>query len=258
MSDTTTVCFATLSAGQPLLAHVNSLLEIHPRTSLGPEFEVVNVITAQSGPYLDVGRNDLVANALAQSTADWFIWLDDDVQFTPDAARTLLSTAITMSRDFASGPYASWDPIFGPCIVAYRLTDFDPDIHPEKIEPHRLADGRFFHPIPLDACPTAPTDVSSFGAGFMATSRVMLEDMQSKFANPQPWFAEQVIPGVNGGIWLGEDHIFCMRAHHIGYPPLLVPDAKVTHIKRTHLQIPDPTRTYDPESPTLVKNPDSP
>lgn len=255
MSDTTSkprVCFATLSAGQPLIQHVNCLLAAQSRDFLGPDFEVCNVITAHSGPYLDVGRNDLVARALSSTDADWFVWLDDDVQFTADAARTLLSTAIAMNRDFASGPYASWDPIFGPCIVAYRLTAYDPDIHPDAIAPHRLSDGRFFHPIPIDACPRVPTDVSSFGAGFMATSRKMLDHMRSMFANPQPWFAEQVLPGIDGGMWLGEDHVFCLRAGHIGYPALLVPDAKVTHIKRTHIAIPEPTRDYDENSPTLT------
>lgn len=245
MSDTRIkVCFATLTAGSPQIHHVNSVLSVMSPDSLGSRYEVVGTINGTSGPYLDVGRNDLVLQALERTDADWFIWLDDDIEFTADAARALLDAAIDSGHDIASGPYACIDPHFGLSICAYRLTPYDPDTHPERLAIAQLADGRFFHPIPLDACPTSPTEVSSFGAGFMATSRALLDLMRAHFAPPQPWFAEMVVPGIDGGMWLGEDHIFCLRASHLNRQPLLVPDARVTHIKRMKLAVPDPTRTY--------------
>lgn len=250
MSDTNppvTVTFATLTAGRPHIEHVRSTRAVMSPDSLGPGYKVLGVVDGISGPYLDIGRNQLVARLLADdttSTSDWFIFLDDDIGFTPEHATALLDAAITHDTGCAGGPYVCFDPFYGQAICAYRAEHYSPDTHPEGLAPSVQPDGRVLVPVPLHSLPTVPTPVDSFGAGFMAVSRDLLERMRTAFVHPQEWFAELVVPSGNpdtGGLWLGEDHVFCIRAAILGSRPLLVPDARVTHYKTAGFVVPDPT-----------------
>lgn len=276
-SDTTTsdpddtrpkVLFAVMSAGSPRLSHVESVISIMGRDSLGPDLISLGVAFHQSGPYLDMGRNNLTAECMARSDFDWLIYVDDDIQFTPEAASTLVTTAIAHDRHLACGPYASYDPVMGKvALVAYQLVPYDPTHHTDAQKMSRFVDGRFFHPIPADATPTVPTDISSAGAGFMAVSRHLLTEMAKQYAEPQPWWAVGPVPGfpdpdnpsrdnpVSAAVNIGEDHYFCLRAQAGGHRLLLVPDARVTHIKQMYLPVPDPSHRYDPDSPTLTGRP---
>src|SRR5574343_106093 len=250
MSDIPKVTFATLSAGQPLLDHMRSVMAVMNTDALGDGYEVVAAVSASSGPYLDMGRNQLIESLMSSPdtrASDWFIFLDDDIIFTPDAARALLDGARASNTLLASGPYACQDPYFGASICAYDLTLFDPDVHPAQVERNRLEDGKFFRPIPINACPTSPTPVSAFGAGFMAVHCTLLEKMAGSYRRPQQWFAELVLPGFDlgdgEGMWVGEDLVFCLRAHNF-CRPYLIPDARVEHLKRQRLIVPEPSITY--------------
>lgn len=55
MSDIQKVTFATLSAGQPLLDHMRSVMAVMNTDALGDGYEVVAAVSASSGPYLDMG-----------------------------------------------------------------------------------------------------------------------------------------------------------------------------------------------------------
>lgn len=257
MSDTPiTVTFATLSAGQPLLDHMRSVQTVMSSESLGERYKVLCHVSAASGPYLDMGRNQLVETLLNDPDtrdSDWFVMLDDDIVFTPENARDLLDHATSTPTPtlLASGMYACVDPNFGHSICAYNLTPYDPDVHPEAIAPHRLEDGRFFCPIPIDAAPTTSVPIDAFGAGFMAVHRDLLHRMGAAYKNPQRWFAELVLTGFNPsddpdaepvGMWIGEDLIFCLRAANFTQP-YLVP-VGVEHLKRQKLIVPAPTREY--------------
>lgn len=252
MSDTTpkpTVTFATLSAGHPHIAHMRSCQAVMAHGSLGPNYEVLAVTNGTSGPYLDIGRNQLVKQLLDDpvlATSDWFVFLDDDIAFTPSHATALLDAAIASNTRIASGPYWCLDPNFGEAICAYKLTPYDPAVHPESCHWSIQPDGQFLRVLRFDELGNDPLPVTSFGAGFMAVHRTLLEEFADAFAHPQKWFAEMVLPSGHpesqGGLWHGEDHMFCLRAIALGETPILVPGARgIIHYKTVGMVVPEPT-----------------
>jgi len=252
-SDTPTVTFATLSAGHPHIEHMRSCQSVMGRHSL-PGFEVIAVTSGTSGPYLDIGRNQLVARLLDDpltAASDWFVFLDDDIAFTPEQATALLNGAIAQDTRIASGPYWCMDPNFGASICAYQLTAFDEATHPEACRWSVQPDGRFLRVLGFDELASDPLPVTSFGAGFMAVHRTLLLEMRGQFGHPQEWFAEMVIPSghpdVVGGLWLGEDHMFCLRAGVMDEQPYLVPGARgIIHYKTVGMVVPEPQPSSDP------------
>lgn len=250
-SDKPTVTLATLSAGHPHIEHMRSCQAVMGRHSI-PGFEVLAVTNETSGPYLDIGRNKFVQELLADPTTaatDWFVFLDDDIAFTPEHVQRLLVGAINAGTRIASGPYWCLDPNFGEAICAYKLTTYDPEIHPEGCAWSIQPDGQWLRVLTFDELGDEPLPVTSFGAGFMAVHRTLLEDMGRAFRHPQKWFAEMVVPSGHpdseGGLQLGEDHMFCLRAIALGEQPYLIPGARgIIHYKTVGMVVPAPNSGY--------------
>jgi hypothetical protein len=230
-----------ISGGAPKLDFLASLDQIRPVDSI-PPYKLNQIITNPCGPYLDDGRNKVALHFL-DSDADWLVWIDDDIKFTPDDIRALLTGAIDNNVRFASGLYAN---LFGG---RKALLAMDIMFHTEVPEDRTrcgdvMANGEVWvnlNPDDPRVLHGEPFSVAAVGAGFMVTHRSLLVDMMHGFAPdppmihpislvsmlPQPFFVE---PTVAGSHW-GEDLGFCARASTMGEPVLILPNIQVGHVK---------------------------
>lgn len=194
------------------------------------------VVLAESGPYLDSGRNMAVANAMQQEEWDWLLFVDSDIEFKGSHVRQLLAPYTSGWLDprlhpvmggiyvnpFADGGVPGEDPAedrVGP--VAYEWVQRD-DLHGElagvptwtfrRLSRKSLAalDGRGIGAE--DVC-----EVACVGTGFLALHRSLLDHMREVYPEPLPWFDEPVRDAVH----YGEDMGFCLRVRDLGYPVLV-------------------------------------
>lgn len=219
------------------------------------------VLFAESGPYLDAGRNNAVANALdvldedGNLTWDWLLFVDSDVEFAPGHVDTLFAPTLhpdydPMACPIISGVYLNpykdngivgeeddpTDAHVGP--VAYEWVERDdlagelngtPTFAFRRISKSTLA---ALPPHPLTSSIYAPIcEVACVGAGFMALHHSLLTRMLEEFGQPTPFFCEPIVNGVH----LGEDMGFCHRVREMGYPVLVNRDCFLLHHKTVQL-----------------------
>lgn len=194
-------------------------------------------VMAESGPYLDSGRNRAIANCLTHpdDAWEWLLFIDSDIEFTPEHISTLLSLH-----------QSGWlSPADYPLIAGIYANPFTDEVPGEEeggdhigpvayewVEVENLAGELAGIPTPtfrrlsrksLAALPGVPgegsdvCEVAAVGTGFMAIHRSLLDRMEREFAQPLPWFEEPV----RNGIHYGEDMGFCLRLMDMGYPVLV-------------------------------------
>lgn len=189
--------------------------------------------------YLDDGRNDMIFKFKEEmfDGYDYLLMVDDDVEFTAENVRDLYTAAALSGAKWASGQYMNVDGRKGMIVCAYHLNAADPSEHETLAV---FEDGTFFDPIPLIERPDHSIYVDAVGAGFMLLHRDVIEEMESHFPLPSPWFDEPVIRGISEArpIHVGEDLGFALKMHAMGYQCLLAP-VRVTHHKTIGLTIPE-------------------
>lgn len=244
----------------PLIANI-SRGSISTHTAAGfitslREKLVSHVLLVESGPYLDMGRNKAVGNALTLDGWDWLLFIDSDIEFSPDDIRTLLSPYSSTyhshpldptsypviggiyANPFDDGGVPGEEPgegTVGP--VAYEWVERDdlpgmdgaPTWAYRRLSRRALAD-RLPHPV-AGQVSEAICSVSALGTGFLAIHRSLLEKMQAEFPPPLPWFIEPVVNNVH----MGEDMGFCHRVMCMGYPVLANRSCTVLHHKTVKL-----------------------
>ena len=156
---------------------------------------------------LDEGRNR-VAGEFLRTDAEWLLWLDTDMAFTPLDFDNLMQRA-KQGNPIASGLYYRASDPPTPCAMRYK-------------------DG---HAKAITAPPKGKTiSVDTAGFGFMLTHREVLEKMLAEDFNPtHPWFDN----GERGpaGQTLADDASFCWRAKKLGYDILVDTNVLIGHIK---------------------------
>lgn len=202
------------------------------------------MVVVETGPYLDDGRNKVVANALTLPDWEWLLFVDSDIELLPEHITTLLA------------PYAHEDPFQArvhSVIAGVYVNPFDDGLHADNIgpvvyewgeyvglgaEPGMESFMRVTRERLADLPPVFPDDhwadvvqVDAVGTGFMAVHRSMLTMMQYNYDAPQPWFHEPVINGVH----MGEDMGFCYRLREMGYPVLVHRGVTPVHRKTMKL-----------------------
>lgn len=194
------------------------------------------LVVAESGPYLDSGRNKAIANALTLPDWDFLLFIDSDIEFTPAHINTLLDPYVTgldprvhpvmggiyhnpFGDDGVPGEDPSQDRV-GP--VVYEWVERD-DLLGEKAGIPTPTFRRLSRKA-LAALPQIPLQLDSdvcqvacVGTGFLAIHRDFLTHMEATYAQPLPWFEEPVRDGVH----YGEDMGFCLRLMDMGYPVLV-------------------------------------
>jgi hypothetical protein len=182
-----------------------------------------DVLIKPAGPYLDMERNEIVRMFMA-GDKPWLVFIDADVYYQPHDLLTL--TAHPDTHPFTSGVYFN---VFGTTGHAPVLYDWRNDdkgakgmclITNEVLESRERDEHGF---ITVDAA----------GAGMLAIHRSVLEQFQATYAEPQPWFSEQVVTIEETGEqrWHGEDFMFCMRAKLLGHTLRAHPDVLCIHFK---------------------------
>lgn len=195
-----------------------------------------------SGPYLDDGRNKAVQRTLADTDAEVILFVDSDVEFTPDDIRKLFRHDFTQNPVIA-GYYRNlfadgWSPV-----VYWKQTP-DPDNLKRGWLNEPSPDGGYYSelaPIGDDGwdmlIPIPDTDgllaCHVVGAGFLAIHRSLLDEMFAKYGRPCPWFAEAI--DTTRLIHMGEDTTFCMRVYELGYNVAVDPTIGLAHTKSIHI-----------------------
>lgn len=142
-------------------------------------------------------------------TYDKILWIDSDIEFTPEDALKLYSSDL----DIVSGCYLFPDGK----VVAYK------NPFSNNYSKHELKDKK------------DPIEVASVGFGFICIKAGIFEKME------RPWFqsAEVEISPKNMPTHkfqiLGEDFSWCIRAKKMGYKIWLDPTIKLTHHKTVPL-----------------------
>lgn len=166
-------------------------------------------IFLRGGPLVHTNRNKVVRHFLKETTAEWLLFVDSDIQFSVDAVQTLLKQYKETGHLIIAGDYhmqltpeQGWHAIF----TIDQIGDYRP-VYTDQIE-----------------VPQA-VECDSTGMGFCMIHHTILEEMLERIGEPAPWFQTgQVDPGVE----LGEDHWFFRQCKH---RPLVMTTLGLRHIK---------------------------
>lgn len=200
-------------------------LEIDPAT---PRVRFDQFFALFSGPYLDDSRNRCV-NWFFTTDSDYLVFIDSDIGFNANQVFDLIETAHNNGVTILTGVYYNQ---FGNKLRALVHEWGDP-AESQGIDPALLDDDA------RDLIPLAPIHLTSFypqnkphpvdacGAGFVAIHRKVFIDMSARYALPQQFFAELCL----GGIHMGEDLTFCVRAKAVGHQTYVLPSIEVDHYK---------------------------
>lgn len=204
------VCLGLICPGhvrvEMYISHINALALCD-----SSKIRLTGFLARTSGPYLDSGRNKLVADFMADDElGDWLLFVDDDIEFSPSDIEELFAVAHHEHAPVVSGVYVSALPE-GRRVIAFRR------------------DENMCHvPLELDEVQgDGVLPIDSAGAGFMAISRPLLQRMLDLHGAPDPWFCEPIMYQRQHG----EDLGFFMRVRDMGVQPLLACSVKVGHIK---------------------------
>lgn len=183
---------------------MDSLLKLTDRLHrVGIEHEVA----IKSGTLVYLARDALTARAI-QSTYTHVLWLDSDMVFDPMLAERLLDA----DKDLVTAVYHQRRPPFRPAVFTRLVPRVEPLDIGDRVpgsdgwdseQPERL--------VRIAAC----------GFGCVLTKREMLEDIYlhyKKAFTPSEAF--------------GEDMMFCIRAHDLGYEMYCDTSIRCGHIGR--------------------------
>lgn len=164
-------------------------------------------ISAQSGPRIASSRNEIVRSFL-KTNREWLWMVDTDMVFGSDTLQRLLDA----DREIVGALCHGQDPsgnVFG---VAHEFTETGM---------RRIAD------LPDDEL----IEVDATGAACLLVHRDVFAKLEANADNPlYPWFQEG---RTLGGLEVGEDVCFCLKAKEQGYQIFVHTGIKVGHKKST-------------------------
>lgn len=154
-----------------------SLLGAISYSCLALEFSPAN----PRGCYVQVSRNDIVFEHI-NTTAEWIMWIDRDIEFERDAILRLMADAVTHKLDIVGATYVRRSP-------PYRLMG------------KPIQEGAF---LPMEGL----VEMEWMPAGFLLTRMDVYRRIKA------PWF--WLTHGPDGHCDVGDDVYFCMRAREAG------------------------------------------
>ena len=159
------------------------------------------VVAMQIGSLIYTSRNSLAQKAIMME-ADYVLWLDSDMVFTPDLLERMLERLQKDKLDFLTGLYFR------------RVRPFSPVLFDRLEMVGNVCNWSEFKDIPDE-----PFQVGGCGFGCVLMDTGVFLDVQSRFGN---MFA----PIGN----TGEDLAFCWRARECGYKIICDPSITCGHV----------------------------
>lgn len=216
------VCLGNINPGQLSVGFVNSLLTSRNHS----HFE--HIILHPNGPYLDMGRNNVVREFM-KTDDDYLLFIDSDISWTAEDIDRLYAN---LSPDYVLGGYYLNPYLEGVKPVVYEWQRPDPgdpngwlllSITEDSLLARADSTG-----LALSTC---------IGTGFMCIPREILEVIGSKYQKPCEYFSTPIFNGAPGaGIQLGEDLAFCLRVWDAGYQVIIDTNIKLDHHKTVILK----------------------
>lgn len=256
----------TAASPRVLIGNINpgSLSSATAKGLLDAQAAGHRILIYESAPYLDRGRNIVVAAAMDQRDTlgwDWLLFIDSDIEFNANHIATLLAPTTHRSYDPIANPvlcgvyYNTFadhvpgdDPQaqawVGPVVYEWIKRNFPedpPDTLPrfafQRLSTRALsklppAHGAWNPHAPAHSLTTrVVAEVGAVGTGFMAIHHSVLVELANSHDQPTAWFVEPVVNKVQ----LGEDFGFCHRVRSLGYPVLVNRACVVLHHKTMRL-----------------------
>lgn len=173
---------------------------------------IVNVMQDWSSANVSASRNLVTQRFLDQPHGDWLLWVDADMQWTPDALDALMAAADPDTH-----------PILGGLCFGMATDGLFPTIYQFARIDGRVTTVRV-REYPRDEV----VAVAATGAAFLLIHRSVLVAMHdAQFNTTFPWFQETELDGNP----VGEDITFCIRAGILGIPVHVHTGVRIGHHK---------------------------
>jgi hypothetical protein len=159
------------------------------------------LLRVEAGGLLSRGRNELVAQFLTHSDAQWLLMIDSDEQLSLEDFDKLIDTVHDVDRPIVAGLYfAAWGGDRGSMPLIFKS----------------IPNSTQFRPL-TDYPTNQVIEIDSAGTGCLMIHRSVLEAIQAD-ASPHEgkvwcWFRDMPV----NGDWFSEDHYFCQRAKGLGF-----------------------------------------
>lgn len=165
--------------------------------------KIDGLLRVEAGGLLSRGRNELVAQFLQHTDAQWLLMIDSDEQLSIEGFDKLIASVHDKDRPIMAGLYfGAWPGEFYPtaCPLIFKAV------------PNSTA----FLPM-MDYPVDKVIEVDSAGTGCLMVHRSVFERFQEDATAHQGknwcWFQDMPV----NGDWFSEDHFFCARAKELGY-----------------------------------------
>jgi hypothetical protein len=184
---------------------------------------------AETGPFLSRSRNHILERHVEHGD-DYLLMTDTDTIFTPEDVGLLLEAdaAIAGALYYAAAPDGG--PPWATALVEDSPGHFSPVVLPELPSfpsPSEFEDTQDFeaavamHLQAIREPEFQPQTVASVGMGLTLIKGEVAAAMEMTFEHPFEYVGDT-----------GEDITFCHRAASIGFDTVLVPQARIGHIKQ--------------------------
>lgn len=176
----------------------------------------------ESGPRIDKARNMLV-EAFLDTDDEYLLFCDTDIVFAPQDVKALLEVDAPIAGALYFTAAAGMEPwpvaLEGP----NEEGKYPPIDLPEP--PEDFDDLPELEQVAWMTAATQPRTVAAVGCGLMLIRRDVVIDVASAYDGLPFAYADD----------RGEDVTFCLRAGELGYETVLVPAARVGHVKASVL-----------------------
>jgi hypothetical protein len=202
-----TSAFFTQSLAATLLDDFAAKMTGRPRS-----WALANVMQEWSSANVSAARNTVTQRFLELGGADWLLWVDADMQWSPEAIDLLVDAADPVSRPIVGGLcFGMTGDRIMPTI--YQWAELDGQLTTVRMPTYE---------------PDALQQVAATGAAFLLIHRTALEQIRDRAFNAAfPWFQETVLAGNP----VGEDITFCVRAGMCEIPVFVHTAALIGHHK---------------------------
>jgi hypothetical protein len=171
-------------------------------------------------------RNKAIQGFLEEGKADWLLWIDTDMGFSPDTVDRLFHAADPKTR-----------PIVGALCFSQHEDEADGTggwrcaATPTVYDWVKLDNGEMGWVVRWDYPVNTLTRVAGTGCGCILIHRSVFEQLEEKFG--RAWYDR--VPNTTNGQLIGEDLSFCLRAGSLGIPIHIHTGVRTTHLKAVWL-----------------------